>query len=97
MIQGKYSVSLKTPMGLKKGVITLDVKGNSLSGSLEVFGKVNTFENGIVNGNNIKFSGVLQIPFGKIPYEVEGTIDGNKVKAIVKTAKSTMEAIGERV
>lgn len=96
MVEGKYIGSVKTPMGVKKGVITLKVNGNTLSGTIEALGKVNFFNNGIVNGNKFSFNGILQIMFGKFEYKADGVVEGDTLKAVVRTSNGAMEIICKR-
>ena len=97
MIDGKYNIIMKTPMGLKKGNVTLNAEGNSISGSLEILGKINTFENGTTDGKQCTFSGNLQTAMGKIAYVVEGTVEGDTLTAISKTKKGDMQITGSRI
>jgi hypothetical protein len=96
MIEGKYNIIVKTPLGPKKGSIVLSVKENSLSGTIELFGKQNTFDNGTINGNQCSFSGNLQSPVGKVAYETNGTIDGDSLTANAKTKQGDMPITGTR-
>ena len=96
MIEGKYDIIMKTPMGAKKGAVILHVNGDSLSGYLDVLGNRNKFENGTVNGDSCMFSGELKTAVGKVAYVVEGCVDGDTLTAVSKTKKGDMQITGTR-
>ena len=96
MIDGKYKISMKTPMGVKDGFLTFKTAGNDLSGVLEILGKENPFEGGTVDGNNLKFSGTFQSIMGKTPYDGEGTIDGDAIQGVSHTKMGDMPLTGTR-
>lgn len=97
MIEGKYSITMKTPLGTQKGVVTLNVQGDSLSGSFKAMGTANSFSNGKVSGNKITFSGTLRTIIGSIPYVVEATIEGDNITGVAKTSKGNFQIDGKRV
>lgn len=96
MIDGKYKISMKTPMGVKDGFLTFKTAGNDLSGVLEILGKENPFEGGSVDGNKLKFSGTFQSIMGKTPYDGEGTIDGDTIQGVSHTKMGDMPLTGTR-
>lgn len=97
MIDGKYDIIMKTPMGAKKGTAILHVNGNSVSGCLDVLGNSNTFENGTVNRDSCTFSGELKTAMGKIAYVVEGNVDGDTLTGTSKTKKGDFKITGKRI
>lgn len=97
MVQGKYVGTVKTPFGMKSGSVSLRVNGENLSGTIEALGKVNTFTNGKVVGDKFTFTGTLQVMFSKIDYKADGVVEGNTLKAIVKTSNGNFEIVGKRV
>jgi hypothetical protein len=97
MIDGKYKISMKTPMGVKDGYLTFKTAGTDLSGVLEILGKENPFEGGTVDGNNLKFSGTFASIMGKTAYDGEGTIDGDTIQGVSHTKMGDMPLTGTRV
>ena len=96
MVEGKYSITMKTPLGVQKGVVTLNVNGDSLSGVFKALGTANNFNDGKVSGNNFTFSGRLRTMIGSISYVVEGAIDGDNITAVAKTSKGNFQITGKR-
>ncbi|WP_346916980.1 hypothetical protein [Clostridium sp.] len=82
-MEGKYYISMQTPMGLEKGTIEFIVSGDRLSGSLKAKGVTSTFYGGTVNGNEFEFSGEFKKFITKIAYTAKGKIEGNNLTAIV--------------
>jgi hypothetical protein len=97
MIDGKYKISMKTPMGVKDGYLTLDTTGADLSGVLEILGKENPFSGGTADGDSVKFSGTFASIMGKTPYDGEGTIDGDTITGVSHTKMGDMPLTGTRV
>jgi hypothetical protein len=97
MVEGKYSIIMKSPMGPKKGVLNVEVEGSSASGSIEVLGKSNPFADGKVEGERISFAGSLQTSIGKLAYEIEASVDGDRIEGEAKSPKGTMKIAGTRL
>ncbi|WP_346934769.1 hypothetical protein [Clostridium sp.] len=82
-MEGKYYISMQTPMGLEKGTIEFIVSGERLSGSLKAKGVTSTFDGRTVNGNEFEFSGEFKKFITKIAYTAKGKVEGNNLTAIV--------------
>ena len=96
MITGKYEVSLKTPMGLKKGELILFDAEGLITGKMVVMGKENEIDPGKSNGENFTFSGKLKTAMGVVPYTCEASISGEAISGTVKTKKGDMALTGYR-
>lgn len=95
-MNGTFKISLKTPMGIKNGAVTLVDKNGVLTGSLRALGNEIPICNGKSSGNTFEFDGVLKTGFGKIEYKVKGTIIGNVLEATAKTKYGLMQIKGTR-
>lgn len=96
MITGKYEVSLKTPMGLKKGELIINEADGIITGKMVVMGKENEIDPGKSDGNNFTFSGKLKTAMGVVPYTCEASVSGETVSGTVKTKKGDMSLTGNR-
>lgn len=96
MVDGTYSILLKTPMGAKKGEMTLVINGSELYGNIIVKGKENPFSDGRVDGDSFSFNGELMSSVGKLVYECDGSVSGNELSAIAKAKKGTLKITGTR-
>lgn len=96
MVDGTYSVVLKTPMGAKKGDLVLKTEGNMLTGSMIVMGKENPIVAGTVNGDSFTFTGELKTAVGKVPFECSGSVTGDEITGTAKTKKGNLAMTGKR-
>ncbi len=62
-INGKYNVTIQTPMGPQSGVVDFKTEGNVLHGNAQVAGGGGAFT-GTVEGENGKWSSVVPNPMG---------------------------------
>lgn len=96
MIDGNYSITLKTPMGLKKGELALIGKDGVLTGKMSALGKENEINPGTYDGDNFSFSGELKTAVGRLAYDLSGTADGNTISGVAKTKKGDLILKGTR-
>lgn len=92
-----FSISMNTPMGVKKGTITLTEENGALSGSIRTMGSKSTFRDGIITGNSFEFSGVLNAGFFRFRYHAKGRIEGDTLQATAVTNSGTFQIRGTRV
>ena len=97
MLDGTYSIQMRTPMGPKDGKLLLRTQGNLLSGVLEVLGNANPFTNGQADGNRCRFSSQFKTALGSVDYEAEGQVDGDTLTAVSRTAKGDLKITGTRI
>lgn len=97
MIDGKYNVVMQTPMGTMKGEVVLKTSGNSLSGFIKGMGVSSSFNNGTINNNEIKASGIIKTLFLSLNYTVTGRVDGKTLDLIANTNKGTFKIKGNKV
>lgn len=96
MISGTYSINLKTPLGVKKGELTLEENSGVLTGRMNALGKENSIEPGTCVGNDFTFSGKLKTAVGLLAYECSGTVDGDTLAGVAKTKKGDLQMKGTR-
>ena len=96
MVDGVYSVKVRTPMGVKRGAIQLASDGAELSGVMEALGSRNEFCGGTVEGDAISFGGSLRTPVGNVGFAFSGTADGQTLEGVAKTAKGDLSIQGVR-
>lgn len=96
-MSGTYNVTLRTPMGPQRGVLTFIDENGVLHGSIRAMGNTSYFKNGKAVGNSFEFSGVLNTGFFNFRYTAKGTIVENTIKAIVTTNSGTFQIAGTRV
>ena len=82
-VAGSYDCVTKTPMGDQKGVLTVNVDGNSWTGTnAGAQGTLDCYE-GKIDGNTITWKMDMKVP---MPMLLEGsaTIDGDAITGSVK-------------
>ena len=98
MIDGTYDIKAKTPLGKKSGRLVLTTNDTQCEASLEMLNK-KTRSMGTVDGDNLVFTGTVNLPFplGKVNYELTGTVKGDDLEGVFKSKKFTFDVTGIRV
>ena len=96
-VDGKYQVILKTPMGAKRGELTLKSEDGILTGSMIALGKDNAIMPGTANDDEFQFSGELRTAVGKLAYECSGKVEGNVITGTAQTKKGNLAMSGKRI
>lgn len=96
MVNGKYSITLKTPLGARKGELELSGTEEKLHAVLNVMKKVNEFE-GSADGNDFKLEGVLKTGIGSFECTFTGTVSENVLSGIGKSRKGEITLTGTRL
>ena len=96
-VAGTYNVTVKSPMGDQAGTFTVNVDGDSFTGSLVGgLGSMDANE-GKVDGNKLTWKMDMKVPM-PMTLECEATVDGDTVTGAVKAgAFGSMPLSGTRV
>ena len=82
-VAGTYECITKTPMGDQKSDVTIDVNGDTFTGSnVGAMGSMD-LEDGKVDGNTLTWSMKMTVPM-PMTLEGEATIDGDALTGSVK-------------
>lgn len=93
--QGKWNVTIKTPMGDKAGVLILAVDGTTLTGSLSDADHQVAISNGKVEGNSLSWSASLKKPMA-MTFKFTATVDVDRISGIAKHFLGKAEFSGTR-
>ncbi|MCH9274866.1 hypothetical protein JS533_000990 [Bifidobacterium amazonense] len=96
MIDGTYNVTVRTPLGARKGVVELKDDGGTLVAKVNVKGRSQTAV-GTVDGTMFAFSGTMKTPVGLLDYHIGGWVDGDDITAVCATSKGKFSVNGKRV
>ena len=96
MIDGTYSLILKTPMGARKGELILHTDGGALTGAIVVKGKESPIESGTADGERFAFTGALDTAMGRMDFAASGIVAGDALTGEAKTKKGIMKMNGKR-
>ncbi|HEY0267085.1 MAG TPA: hypothetical protein VGC16_10055 [Rhizomicrobium sp.] len=82
-VDGKWEITINSPLGAQKAVLDLTADGNSLSGTQTAQQGSGPIENGKVDGNAVSWSGKITSPL-PLTLDFNGTVDGDKLSGSVK-------------
>jgi hypothetical protein len=80
---GKYNVTIETPMGQQQGVLTLNQSGDELTGEMTAQGDAAPIKNGKVNGDTAMWDVDIQKPM-PMTLSFEGSKAGEDLSGSVK-------------
>src|SRR5262245_35822234 len=82
---GKWEISMNTPMGAQSGTLDLKENGTTLSGTMSAAAAPGPMEitDGTVNGNDLTWKAALTQPM-PITLEFSAAVDGDKISGNVK-------------
>ncbi len=93
--QGKWNITVKTPVGDKQGVLELRVDGSSLSGRISNPDYVVDFSNGIVHGDRLEWSAKLDKPM-RMTLKFTATVDADRIEGKAKHLLGSASFSGTR-
>ena len=80
---GKWNLTINTPMGAQTGTLTLATNGGELTGQMDGnMGSV-PIENGKVDGDKVSWNAKITSPM-PMTLEFEGAVDGDAINGNVK-------------
>jgi len=82
-IDGKWNITIKTPMGDQGGVLTLKQEGDALTGEMSGPNGAAPIENGKVDGDTLSWHAKVTSPM-PITLEFTGKTDGDSISGDVK-------------
>ncbi len=96
-MDGLYEFNVKSPMGNIKALVKLITNGSILSGYVDVMGKRNEFNNGVVNGNNLSLKGKIAAGMMNIQYTIVGNVQGDVLNLAAQTNMGNFNLQGKRI
>lgn len=82
-IDGKWEITINSPMGAQKAKLEFTAKDGELTGMQHAQGASQPLTNGKVNGNNVSWSANITSPM-PMTLEFTGTVEGDAIKGSVK-------------
>jgi|SRR5580698_2340446 hypothetical protein len=83
MVDGKWNITIKTPMGDKSGVLELKSDGNALTGSLSDAEHHATITDGRITGNNLSWSAKITEPM-RMNFKFTATVEADRISGAAK-------------
>ena len=82
-IDGKWEITINSPMGAQKAKLDFQSSGAALTGTQHAQGASQPVTNGKVDGNNVSWSANITSPM-PMTLEFTGSVDGDALKGSVK-------------
>ena len=82
-IDGKWEITINSPMGAQKAQLDVKADGAALSGTQTAQGSTQALANGKVDGNTVTWSANITNPM-PMTLDFTGTVDGDKISGSVK-------------
>ena len=82
MVQGRWHITIRTPMGDKSGVLELKSEGSVLTGSLSDDAHHIPINDGKVAGNELTWSARLTKP--RMNFKFTATVDADRISGVAK-------------
>ncbi len=83
MVQGKWNVTINTPMGDKSGVLDLKIEGTRLTGSLSDGEHFAEISDGKVDGNKLSWSAKITKPM-RMSLKFTATVDADRISGAAR-------------
>ena len=82
-IDGKWEITINSPMGTQKAQLELAASGGALTGTQHAQGSSQPVSNGKVDGNAVSWSANITSPM-PMTLEFSGSVEGDSIKGSVK-------------
>lgn len=82
-VDGKWEITINSPMGAVKATLDLATDGSTLTGSQQAAQGSGPLENGKADGNNLTWSAKISSPM-PMTLDFAGAVDGDKLSGSVK-------------
>jgi hypothetical protein len=83
MVQGKWNITIKTPVGDKSGVLELKTEGTRLTGSLSDAEHFAAISDGTVEGNKLSWSAKITKPM-RMSFKFTATVEADRISGAAK-------------
>lgn len=96
MVQGKWKITMNTPMGEKSGVLELLVSGTTLTGSLSDADHHVAISDGKIEGNRLSWQAKISKPM-RLSFKFTAIVDEDRISGAARHMLGTASFSGTRV
>jgi aerobic carbon-monoxide dehydrogenase large subunit len=96
MVQGRWKITIDTPMGEKSGVLELLVNGASLTGSISDAEHHVAISHGKVEGNQLSWQAKLTKPM-HLSFKFTAVIEGDRISGSARHMLGSASFSGTRI
>lgn len=90
----KYDLEMNTPLGKRRGNLKLIVWNNFLNGYLTMFNRTFPIKEGMLDGNEVCFSGDMKTLMNMLPYKAQGNTNVSGITLMIETTRGNYPATG---
>jgi hypothetical protein len=83
MVQGKWNITISTPMGERTGVLELQVQGKAVTGSLSDGEHHVAITDGKVDGGNLQWQAKITKPM-RLSFKFTAVIEGDRISGMAR-------------
>jgi hypothetical protein len=83
MVQGRWNITIKTPVGEKSGVLDLKIEGSALTGSMSDADHYAAISDGKVQGNQLSWSAKITKPM-RMSLKFTATVEADHISGAAK-------------
>ena len=91
-----YALEMETPLGKRRGVLTLTLRGDNVSGDLTLFTRTAPIQCGHRSGDSLTFQGEMKTLVGVLPYQASGILRQDALEMEISTARGHYPVRGVR-
>ena len=95
MVQGKWNIILKTPMGERRGVLELETSGTTLTGSMSDGEHLAVISDGRVAGNQLSWSAKITKPM-RLSLKIKAHVEGDQISGSARHLLGSATFVGTR-
>jgi hypothetical protein len=96
MVQGKWQITINTPMGEKSGVLELQVSGKTLTGSLSDADHHVVISNGKIEGNKLSWQAKITKPM-HLSFRFTAIVDEDRISGAARHLLGSATFSGTRI
>jgi hypothetical protein len=95
MVQGKWNVTITTPMGERSGVLELHVQGKAVTGSLSDGEHLVAITDGKVEGSKLQWRAQITKPM-RLSFKFTAVVEGDRINGTARHLLGTASFSGTR-
>ena len=96
MVQGRWNITIATPMGDKSGVLELRVDGNTVTGSLSDADHHVDISDGKIEGNKVSWRAKITKPM-RLSFKFTAVVEENRISGAARHMLGSAPFTGTRM
>ena len=92
-----FQITMKVPLGERRGQLRWKERDGLLEGFIEIMGNKNPFTGKVLSEGTVKIEGTLVTAIRNIPFTAEGNIEGRMLLMALTEARRTYSVKGVEI